>query len=202
MNGIIFILGFKSPGNALEKKTVKHPCKTLDFLISEDVRTLLKELERNEGWTLWVLLELLSYNSNYTIGFYQSPQTIYRLLCISYKYMYFLIKTDCNWAIPSPVENKSRSASPWCYDTTTMVQGGVQPFYSLGYPTIPQSWTHSFLKSRYSIWAGCIWGVLKHSCKVTVLQVVSLVQLRYTHRTHSQGKAIHCCISYDLQNTK
>ena len=38
---VIFILGFKSPGKALEK-TVKQPLKTLDFLISEDVRTLCK----------------------------------------------------------------------------------------------------------------------------------------------------------------
>ena len=37
---VIFILGFKSPGKALEKKTVKHPWKTLEFLISEDVPTL------------------------------------------------------------------------------------------------------------------------------------------------------------------
>ena len=39
VNVIIFILGLKIPGKALEK-TVKHPSKSLDFLISEDVQTL------------------------------------------------------------------------------------------------------------------------------------------------------------------
>ena len=40
MNVIIFIPGFKNrPGKALEK-TEKQPWKTLDFVISEDVRTL------------------------------------------------------------------------------------------------------------------------------------------------------------------
>ena len=39
VSAIIFIPGFNSPGKALEK-TIKQPWKTLDFWISEDVRTL------------------------------------------------------------------------------------------------------------------------------------------------------------------
>ena len=37
---VIFILGFKSPGKALEKMVIQQPLKTLNFLISEGVRTL------------------------------------------------------------------------------------------------------------------------------------------------------------------
>ena len=60
----------------------------------------------------------------------------------------FCKHTDSNWAIPSPVENKSHSTSPWCYDSA-MVQGSVPSFYNLGYSAVPQSWTHGFIKNRY-----------------------------------------------------